>query len=144
MYKGCKKAVFSFFLESVRSLNEPGFFGVISSAAIFDGVCFLSGTSIPALWRVSTGRQERLTVGTALSALLLQSMLGATLHCTGQRWHGSGWGEMFYAFIQSPLILSVSLLQYLKWKWTFFEQNKRNVRTQFILRLISMYIPRLF
>lgn len=91
MYKGCKKkAVFSFFLKRVRILNEPGLFGGISSDAVFDGVRFLSGTSVPALWRVSTGRQERLTVGAALSALLLQSMLGATLHCTGQRWHGSG------------------------------------------------------
>lgn len=44
--------------------------------------------SVPPVWRVSTGSAERLPVGTAMSALLLQSMLGAALHCTGQRWHG--------------------------------------------------------
>lgn len=53
----------------------------------------VSGPSVPPVWRVSTGRPERLLAGTALSALLLQSMLGAALHCTGQRWHGSGWVE---------------------------------------------------
>lgn len=80
--------------------------------AIFDRMFFLSGTSVPALWRVSTGCQERVTAGTALSALLLQSMLGTTLHCTGQRWHGSGWVESLYAFIQAPFILNVFLQQY--------------------------------
>lgn len=57
-------------------------------------VCvFLSipGPSVPPVWCVSTGRTERLPTGIALPALFLQSMLGAALHCTRQRRHGSGW-----------------------------------------------------
>lgn len=53
-------------------------------------VC-VTGPSIPPVWCVSTGRTERLPAGAALSALLLQSMLGTALHCTGKRRHGSGW-----------------------------------------------------
>lgn len=63
---------------------------------VFDGsfhdLC-VSGPSVPPVWCVSTGRPERLPAGAALPALLLQSMLGAALHCSGQRWHGSGWVE---------------------------------------------------
>lgn len=51
----------------------------------------VAGPSAPPVWRLSTGRPERLPAGTALSALLLQSMLGAALHCVGQRWHWSRW-----------------------------------------------------
>lgn len=52
-------------------------------------LCVL-GPSGPPVWRVSRGRTERLPGGTSLSALLLQRMLGAALHCIGQRWHWSG------------------------------------------------------
>ena len=51
----------------------------------------VSGPSVPPVWCVSTGCTERLPAGAALPALLLQSMLGAALHCPGQRWHRSGW-----------------------------------------------------
>lgn len=89
-------------LEILRISKEPSTFGVISStvSCIWWRV-WPSGTSVPALWRVSTSRQERLVAGAALSALLLQSMLGTTLHCTGQRWHGSWWVGL-NAFIKAP------------------------------------------
>lgn len=72
MYKCRKPAVFPFFMKVLESsMNQAYFEGLALLCAIFDGMFFLSGTSVPALWRVSTGCQERLTAGTALSALLL-------------------------------------------------------------------------
>lgn len=53
-------------------------------------VC-VSGRPVPPVRCVSTGCTERLPAGSALSALLLQSMLGAALHRASQRRHGSGW-----------------------------------------------------
>lgn len=107
-------------------MNQAYFEWLALMCAKFDDMFFLSGTSVPALWRVSTGRQERLTAGTFLSALLLQSMLGTTLHCTGQRWHGSGWVESLYAFIRA----SFSFAAILKMKVnTFFEQSQRNLNS---------------
>lgn len=107
-------------------MNQAYFEWLALMCAKFDDMFFLSGTSVPALWRVSTGRQERLTAGTALSALLLQSMLGTTLHCTGQRWHGSGWVESLYAFIQALFSFAAILKMKVN---TFFEQSQRNLNS---------------
>ena len=72
------------------NLFRAGFFVGVFAGVLMIYVSVFSGPSVPPVWCVSTGRTERIPAGTALPALLLQRMLGAALHCFGQRRHRSG------------------------------------------------------
>lgn len=78
---------------------KKGLSGTKVDHTVFNHYCILevlpsldmsvfSGWDVPALWGVSAAGPERLSPLSTLSALLLQGMLGAALHCTCQRWCG--------------------------------------------------------
>jgi len=63
-------------------------FSIITEVLSSLDMSVFSGWDVTAVWGVPAAGPERLSPLSTLSALLLQGMLGAALHCSCQRWCG--------------------------------------------------------